>query len=185
MKREVQPIDRNDIVANRMKTRRIELGLSLEEVSSIAEISKSTLQRYETGNIKNIPYKRLESIATALKTSVNWLTGWTKDAEDVTLFDKGLKEILYYLGYRLDTWPHYQTIYIRKEDGTGTTGRLTFQEYKQFRANISSYISFVTENTVTAATENERKRLEAEELAFDAFIATYSGNSGSEEEKKE
>ena len=40
-------------IATRIKQRRKELGLSLQEVSDKAGISKSTLQRYETGSIKH------------------------------------------------------------------------------------------------------------------------------------
>ena len=39
-------------------------------------ISKSTLQRYETGYIKNMPVDKLEEIADALNISPAYLMGW-------------------------------------------------------------------------------------------------------------
>ena len=57
----------NDIAA-RIKQRRIDLNLSLQAVADAADMSKSTLQRYETGSIKNIPLKKLDDLARALNT---------------------------------------------------------------------------------------------------------------------
>ena len=39
-----------------IKTRRLELNLTLEEVSNKLGISKPTLQRYESGVILNVPF---------------------------------------------------------------------------------------------------------------------------------
>lgn len=64
-----------DPVAKRIKQRRQELGLSLQNVADETGISRSTLQRYETGGIKNIPIKRLKGLANALKTTSEWIMG--------------------------------------------------------------------------------------------------------------
>lgn len=65
-------------MAERIRQRRIELKLSLQDVANLTGMSKSTLQRYETGSIKNIPLKRLEAFASALQTSPEWIM----DGED-------------------------------------------------------------------------------------------------------
>ena len=62
-----------DDIAKRMKARRNELGLCLQEVADEAGISKSTLQRYETGGIKNLPMQRLEALSSALRTTPDWM----------------------------------------------------------------------------------------------------------------
>ena len=46
---------RMDVIMNKIKNLRENLGYSFQDLSEITGISKSTLQRYETGNIKNIP----------------------------------------------------------------------------------------------------------------------------------
>ncbi len=61
--------------ASRIKQRRTELGLSYQELAAITGISKSTLQRYETGSIKSIPLDKLEPLATGLKTTVMYILG--------------------------------------------------------------------------------------------------------------
>ena len=50
-------------IMNRMKNRREELNMSYQTLSEKVGISKSTLQRYETGSIKNMPVDKLEEIA--------------------------------------------------------------------------------------------------------------------------
>lgn len=63
-------------IMKRMKARREELNMSYQTLSEKVDISKSTLQRYETGYIKNMPVDKLEEIANALEISPLYLMGW-------------------------------------------------------------------------------------------------------------
>lgn len=63
-------------IIKRIKNRRQELKLSFQDVADLTGMSKSTLQRYETGGIKNIPLDRLKVLASALKVSPSFLMGW-------------------------------------------------------------------------------------------------------------
>lgn len=63
-------------IINRIKNRRIELDLSYQDLSDLTGISKSTLQRYETGFIKKVPITQIEIIAKALNVSPGYLMGW-------------------------------------------------------------------------------------------------------------
>lgn len=65
----------NEII-NRIKNRRQELDLSYQDLSDLTGISKSTLQRYETGFIKKVPITQIEIIAKALNVSPGYLMGW-------------------------------------------------------------------------------------------------------------
>lgn len=69
-------------IMSRMKKRREELNMSYQTLSDKVGISKSTLQRYETGYIKNMPVDKLEAIATALCVSPAYLMGWD-DKDDI------------------------------------------------------------------------------------------------------
>lgn len=69
-------------IMSRMKKRREELNMSYQTLSDKVGISKSTLQRYETGYIKNMPVDKLEDIAAALSVSPAYLMGWD-DKSDV------------------------------------------------------------------------------------------------------
>lgn len=59
-----------------IKKRRLELGLTLEQVAKKISISKPTLQRYESGVISNIPFEKVELLANVLQTSPAYLMGW-------------------------------------------------------------------------------------------------------------
>ncbi len=65
--------------ANRMRAAREALGLSFEELSRMVGMSKSTLQRYETGGIKNMPIDSVVPLAKALNVTVEYLIGNMND----------------------------------------------------------------------------------------------------------
>mgnify|MGYP000744929067 CR=1 FL=1 len=46
----------NKEIARRLKDRREALGYSFQQLAELTGMSKSTLQRYESGAIKNIPH---------------------------------------------------------------------------------------------------------------------------------
>lgn len=60
----------------RIKARREKLGLSYQDLAALTGMSKSTLQRYETGEIKKFPVGKLPDLARALQTTEVELTGW-------------------------------------------------------------------------------------------------------------
>ncbi|MBN8046908.1 helix-turn-helix transcriptional regulator [Paraclostridium bifermentans] len=60
----------------KIKKRRTDLNLSYQELANKTGLSKSTLQRYETGAIKNMPIDKLETLASALNVSPAYLMGW-------------------------------------------------------------------------------------------------------------
>ncbi|WP_251613002.1 helix-turn-helix domain-containing protein [Senimuribacter intestinalis] len=66
-------------IINRIKERRFELGYTFQDLADLTHMSKSTLQRYESGAIKNIPLDRLEILASALQVDPEWIMGWEND----------------------------------------------------------------------------------------------------------
>ena len=64
----------------RIKERRLELEMSYQDLSDATGISKSTLQRYETGYIKKVPINQIEILAKALRTTPSYLMGWEEPA---------------------------------------------------------------------------------------------------------
>lgn len=73
--------DVNNIV-KRIKKRRLELEYSFQDLADKTNMSKSTLQRYETGAIKNLPLDKLEVLASALQTTPAYLMGWDEAKEE-------------------------------------------------------------------------------------------------------
>ena len=66
----------------RIKARRKELGLTLEEVGNIVGVGKSTVRKWETGDIANMRRDKIARLAIALQISPSELMGW--DMEDYT-----------------------------------------------------------------------------------------------------
>lgn len=69
-------------IIKRIKKRRKELGFSYQDLADKTKMSKSTLQRYETGAIKNIPLDKLEVLASALEISPAYLLGIEEEEEN-------------------------------------------------------------------------------------------------------
>ena len=63
----------------RMKRVREEKNLTLEEMARVIGVTKATLSRYESGEIKEIPLNRVEAVANILSVSSEWLIGWTDE----------------------------------------------------------------------------------------------------------
>ena len=54
------------ILQSRLKERRLFLNMTYQDLADKTGISKSTLQRYETGGIQNLPYDKIFAISEAL-----------------------------------------------------------------------------------------------------------------------
>ena len=66
-------------IGARIKERRKELGISMETLGNALGVNKSTIQRYEARGIDAKKNYILISIADALDTTVEWLTGLSND----------------------------------------------------------------------------------------------------------
>lgn len=88
-------------IIKRIKERRIELGYSYQDLADKTNMSKSTLQRYESGAIKNLPLDKLNVLANALYTTPLYLLG-TKNKYMTNLTDEEFKLINKYRAVKDD-----------------------------------------------------------------------------------
>ena len=65
-----------ETMSQRMSEARQTQGLSFVELAEQTGLSVSSLQRYERGEVENIPLHKVELLATALKTTPAFLMGW-------------------------------------------------------------------------------------------------------------
>lgn len=65
-------------IGQRIKQRRKELKMSADELGSRLGKDRSTIYRYEKGDIENLPLDILEPIAEALQTTPQYLMGWAE-----------------------------------------------------------------------------------------------------------
>ena len=80
-------------IGSRIKKRRRELGLSADKLAGMIGKDRSTVFRYEKGDIENLPIDILEPIAKALQTTPAYLMGWDGSEEKTaTPMDSGMSE---------------------------------------------------------------------------------------------
>lgn len=60
----------------KIRQRRLELGMTLLEVANKLGVQEATVQRYESGVIKNIPLSKIKQLSQILKTNPEWLMEW-------------------------------------------------------------------------------------------------------------
>ncbi len=63
-------------IGNRIKTRREELGLSMQAVADKLEANRSTIMRWENGKTNRIKLPNIEKLAQILQTSPGFLMGY-------------------------------------------------------------------------------------------------------------
>ena len=68
-------------LGKKIKRRRLDLDLTLEEVGNMVGVSKSTVMKWETGYIENMRRDKIALLAKALQVSPLWIMGWEEDNE--------------------------------------------------------------------------------------------------------
>ena len=63
----------------RLRARRLFLDLTYQQLADKTGMSKSTLQRYETGGIKNLPYDKILVLSDALEVPTSYFTDLEQD----------------------------------------------------------------------------------------------------------
>ena len=64
---------------DRIKERRHALGMTLLEVADALGVKEATVQRYESGEIKNLKLDTINALAKLFKCSPSYLVGWDFD----------------------------------------------------------------------------------------------------------
>ena len=61
---------------------RLERGMTLEAVAKIVGVGKSTVRKWETGEIKNMRRDKIALLANALSIAPESLMGWKEDKDE-------------------------------------------------------------------------------------------------------
>ena len=69
-------------LGEKIKARRMELGLSVDEVAEKIGRNRATVYRYENSDIEDIPTGVLETLSKALSTTPTQLMGWSEELSD-------------------------------------------------------------------------------------------------------
>ena len=65
-------------LGEKIKELRLAKDMTLEEVGKIVGVSKSTVRKWETGDIKNMRRDKIAKVAEALDVSPAYLMGWSE-----------------------------------------------------------------------------------------------------------
>jgi len=63
-------------INERIKERRLQMGLTLLDVADALGVKEATAQRYESGAIKNISHETVCKLSEILRCSPSYLMGW-------------------------------------------------------------------------------------------------------------
>lgn len=74
-------------VGERIKQRRLAIGMSADDLGASIGKSRATIYRYESGDIENVPTTIIKQMANALQTTVEFLMGW-QDTTKTTLSEE-------------------------------------------------------------------------------------------------
>lgn len=142
------------ITGDRMQERRKKLGYSADMLAKYLGVSRSTIFRYENGDIEKVPANLLSDIAKFLQTSEAYLMGWdkleTKEIKDTLAFNNYLKS----LGYLVETQGTGKAI--KDEDGNvvgaehlehtltknGTVAVFKDGEWENFKTEIQKTVDY-------------------------------------------
>lgn len=83
-------------IGDRIKQRREDLGLSVEDVAQKLGKHRATIYRYESNEIENMPADVLEPLATVLKTTPAALMGWENTENQVQALPQTEKFVALY-----------------------------------------------------------------------------------------
>lgn len=65
-------------IGNRIRNRRLELGLSVDDLACKLGKNRATVYRYESDEIENFPVSVIKPLADILDVSPAYLMGWTE-----------------------------------------------------------------------------------------------------------
>ncbi len=86
----------------RIRSKRLEKGITLSQVADALGVTEATAQRYESGNIKSVPYEHMCVYGNILGCSPAYLMGWdneTIEAKYNTLSSSHSEHIGKYIDY--------------------------------------------------------------------------------------
>jgi len=120
---------------DKIRNRRLALGLTLEEVGEMVGVGKSTVRKWETGDIANMRRDKIAKLAEALKVTPAYLMDWDEDetkesqSEDLVNDDPELTEIL----TRARDDPHIRMLFSVTKDAKPEDIEMAIQIIQRFK----------------------------------------------------
>lgn len=119
----------DDLLANRLRQRRKELGLSLEDLAELTGYAKTTLHRYEKSSHNNLSVDKIKTLSSALDVSPAYLMGLESLKTNSEVISK-LENILETMDILIEYDP--------KEDNY-----ILLKKYTKFNDELNNEINFI------------------------------------------
>lgn len=158
----------------RIHERRIENGITLAQVAEKLGVTEATAQRYERGNIKNIPYEHMCVYGEILHCSPAYLMGW----EDNEQLKEDSSKIMQYYKLLNDIGKYIATERVKEL----TEVSRYVKEYKTTESPLKLFtdpvkaLNYLEKHNIAAF--NGVSKLSNEEIIELANIALNSQNNG-------
>jgi hypothetical protein len=129
--------------SERIKKERLDMGLTLKQLSDLSGISKSSLQRYENGSCE-IRMNVITTLAKTFGVSTNYLLG--VESKDFTLTELSyLSDLFRSFGYSLK-YDHKFNEYTIKNLSTNDSMNISEELLDKLKSEVLSFMRFkVTE----------------------------------------
>lgn len=124
---------------DKIKNRRLELGLTLEEVAKAAGVSAPTILRYENGDIKNVRKDKIKALADALQLAPTYLMDWNEHPEIKRSFDYYMEMQLHLLGYKIIYDEEDAYIVLKGKEGEF---EITQEDLEKLSGELQSFLNF-------------------------------------------
>ena len=95
-------------IADRIRNRRLELGLSVDDLANLLQKNRATVYRYESSYIKTYSPEVIASLAKALQTSPGYFYGYNETDPDPFASDQPLTPEARILAKGIDKLPQEQ-----------------------------------------------------------------------------
>lgn len=115
-----------------IKKQRLQLGLTLKDIAKAVNVTEATVQRWESGNIKNVRRDKINKLARVLQCSPNLLIDYDDDSFiNSKILQDGI-DLLENYGYAVDTFDDDNgcgTQYVIEKDGFPSAGPISEWEF--------------------------------------------------------
>ncbi len=120
----------------RIRTKRIQKGITLAQIANKLGVTEATAQRYESGSIKSIPYEHMCAYGEILGCSPAYLMGW--EPEQDPSFSFYLDQQLNLMGYSILYDSNGNVTLYHDSDKY----EITDIDVKDLRSSVKSYVKF-------------------------------------------
>ncbi len=83
----------NEKVGKRIKEARLKADLTLEELGSKVGLTKSTVTKYERGEIKTLDISKIKEFATILHVDAKYLACWEEEPQIQTVAAHAMEDL--------------------------------------------------------------------------------------------